>query len=200
MLNLTQQMMLRAIGEAFLYGIIFGVIYDVVRFLRILFCATEFREGDREFLALRIYRAAITAFFDVILCLCYATLAIILCCQRANGEIRISLCLIILAGGLLYRLSVSQLTARPSRFIARVIKRVASVPVRIIFRVIRLIISAYHLTIGKIIGKIIKRISYRRSAKGKAVGDPEKGEEGQNYGGERNARARRIDFGYGRFE
>ena len=145
--------------NAFLLGMLLGVIYEGIRFLKFLF--TSGRNGANVFLYI------LTFLTDFLFILLFATVAILQTYKMSGGVFRGFVYLGMFFGLMLYYFTIGKLTAKISAkmasFIRKTVKgtlRFICIPLRAIFL---LIFKIYILTIGKIIGKIRCRVQEKRS-------------------------------------
>lgn len=148
--------------KAFLLGVALGLLYDGIRFLRMI-CGVRYPEVNGwekppSPLALRVMQYILIFLSDVFFCLTFGASSLLLLYNVAGGIFRLSIYPMILSGLFIYYISIGKmLLFLSSRIIIllgrlmRTLMRLISVPLGLIKR---FFIFLYHLTIGKIVDKI----------------------------------------------
>ena len=159
MTDLSQQLILWLITEAFLSGAVLGILYEAVRLCRLLL----YSDGS----ALR--RGMLTVFTfltDFLFCFFAASVAILLTYNISGGVFRGCLYLSMGAGLLCYRLTLGRILYKVENWAARIIKKVCRFALKVLLfplkKIFSLLVKIYRLTIGKIIGKIMYRARMKK--------------------------------------
>ena len=162
MIEMTQSDARLLLLRSLICGVSLGLIYDVIRFLK-LFCGVKYGEvaapGSRSLRVLHFFLAFVT---DIVFWSLVGVLSIALIYSSTGGMFRGLTYIGLALGFIAYYFTLGKLVLFLSRRAVKILWRA----LRFIFKVIRVpilfvvkgIISLYHLTIGKIIGKIINRI------------------------------------------
>lgn len=159
MTDLSQQLILWLIIEAFLSGAVLGILYEAVRLCRLLFTSegSVFRRG-----MLTVF----TFLTDFLFCLVAASVAMLLTYNISGGVFRGCLYLSMGAGLLCYRLTLGRILYIIENRAAKIIKKVCRFVLKVLFfpmkKIFSLFVIIYRLTIGKIIGKIMCRARMKK--------------------------------------
>lgn len=167
MIDISQDTLLRLLVRAFLCGVALGLVYEVIRAFKML-CGVDYnyvaRIPKRKIRA--IFEFCLTFLCDIFFWLLAGIVSIILMYHTGQGFFRGMTYLGLASGFLLYYISLGRLMLKLNAKIVRFIKKVLRRLLRIVYipikKLIDLVISLYHLTIGKIIGKIKEEIKRRR--------------------------------------
>lgn len=174
MIDLEQSVVIELYIKAFLVGVAFGVLYDVIRFFKLII-GVRYGAQDAyipESKAKRVAVYVVSFVTDTLFWLLIGVASVLLFYNVSGGVFRGSVYPCLLFGLALYYFSLGRLTLALSRRLIALVHRAFSllgrlvaVPLRVAKRAI---FHVYHLTIGKIIvkikGKIIAAKERRRSA------------------------------------
>lgn len=169
MIDLSQRELGLLLLSAFLTGIALGIFYDLIRLIKMFFWVSY--SAPRR-LPSSVYKKIIsftvTFLTDIIFWITAGVLSILLL-YCIDGVFRGMIYLGIAMGFLLYYVTVGRLILRLNEKLTAFMKKSFKKAVHIIFIPIhalcKVLISLYHLTIGKIIGKIIRKIKTAREMK-----------------------------------
>ena len=166
MIDLEQTTLAWLFAYSAALGVLLGVIYDAIRFVKMLL-GVDYGNTERERgRAKRAMLFIVTFVFDVAFWLVFAVLSVLLTYNVSGGVFRGMVYFGMILGGTCYYLTVGRLTLKIGIKISGFIKRAVAklillilVPLRVIFS---LLFRLYYLTIGKVIGRIIYRRKKRR--------------------------------------
>jgi hypothetical protein len=167
MIDLTQKELASLLLRGLLLGAALGVFYDAIRFVKAFFFVNYTKGSPEPCGFKKVVAMAVTFITDVIFCLVIAVTSILLL-YSVGGIFRGMIYPAMLAGFLLYYLTVGRLVLKLSVRLAKTIKSLLLWVLKLLWRPFfslqRGIISLYHLTIGKILGTIKskKRIAQER--------------------------------------
>lgn len=168
MIDLSQSTLVALLLYSLLLGVILGVFYDVMRFIR-LFLVVKARTDTscgNGITVKGVLGGAIIFVFDVIFFLVFAVSSLILTYNVSGGVFRGMVYFGMLAGGAIYYLTVGRLTLKLEEKLVRILRRASIRALRLVLALMRPIfcfaLKIYHLTIGKIIGKIVRVTRERR--------------------------------------
>ena len=171
MIDLSQEEIFRLIWRSFSSGIILGIIYECIRFIKLI-CGIQYLNNNCDKgkrVVGRFFRHGITFLFDVIFCILVSLVSIILIYHVSGGVFRGIIYISMLIGLLLYYFTLGKLLLRLNIKFSKFVRRSISWLARIIiipFKFIcSLIIKLYHLTIKKFIDKIIEDIKNKVAQK-----------------------------------
>lgn len=173
MIDLSQSTLASLLVYSVLLGVLMGVLYDVIRFIKLLCGIGGGSKGSGGKITLTGIASWLVVFaFDVLFWLIFAASSLILTYNVSGGVFRAMVYFGMLSGGAIYYLTLGKLTLKLGVRAARLIRRIALgalravlVPFRAIFS---LVAKIYHLTIGKIIGKIVYEKRERQRARASA--------------------------------
>ncbi len=159
MTDLSQELILLLLAEAFLSGAALGVTYEVVRICRLLLYSE--RSAARRALS------QIFVFFtDLVFLIIASSVAILLTYNISGGVFRGCLYIAMASGLFLYRVTVGLVLLKIEAFATGIVKKIIKTVLKILFlpfkMIFSLFIKLYRLTIGRIIGKIVCRTRYKR--------------------------------------
>ena len=187
MIDLTQNQLAKLLLEGLLLGVALGVFYDCIRFFKCFFTVGVDIERIRYRGVLGVAAYAFTFFTDVILML-LAALTSILLLYSVDGVFRGMTYPAMAAGFLLYYHTVGRAVLKLSKMLVkalkRLIKRLFAIAIRPIRAIWRLIISVYHLTIGRFLGKIKERVKSAREKRARTEIEEQSAGDGQPCGKE----------------
>ena len=210
MIDLPQKLLSELLLRSLIAGALMGVIYDVIRFGKMLLGVEYGVYMERTRFTLKnAVTATVTFCSDVIFWLLFALCAIALTYTVSGGVFRGLVYIGMLSGLCAYYFTLGKLTLKISAKIAAALKKtvralikVILVPARAIFCIF---VRLYRLTIGKIIDKIKEREKKRRhdrmmksDAQSVAVLSDREGEEDINARLSEYRKENRISFGYKR--
>lgn len=162
MIDLSQEQLASMLISSFLCGVLLGVVYEGIRFLKLL-CTPQ---GKHLRLARSVILHILTFLTDLAFILLYALVAILLTYRISGGVFRGMVYIGMTSGFALYYFTIGKLTLKISRGLAKLIKKTVKMLLKLVYTPIRaiflLIVKLYTLTIGKIIGKIICSIKQKR--------------------------------------
>ena len=176
MIDISQDTLLRLLIRAFLCGVVLGLVYESIRAFKML-CGIRYDRGSRikRGRVRAVFEYSVTFFCDVIFWLIAGATSIILMYHSAKGIFRGMTYLGLASGFLFYYLLFGRfmlkLNGKIIGFVRSSVKkafRLISVPAK---KIIRLAISLYHLTIGRLIGKIKEERKKRHEAEFAAVSE-----------------------------
>ena len=163
MINLSEKTVFELLLKAFLLGVAHGLLYDGMRFVKMLCGVKYFPKAAATPLPSRagsVLLYAVTFIFDVVFWIVFGISAVLLFYNVSGGVFRASVFPAMLLGLLLYYISIGRIMlSLSSRLvvllgkICRLAARILSVP---LFYAKKILFSLYHLTIGKILGRIKK--------------------------------------------
>ena len=166
--NLLPEVIIELYIKAFLVGVAFGAVWDIVRFIKMT-CGVKYGGDEKNTRLSRmkwVFLYILSFVFDVLFWVSLGIASILLFYNVSGGYFRASAYPCLLFGLALYYFSFGRVTlVLSARFIALLKKifafaiRLVGVPLRAARRAI---IFVYHLTIGKLIGKIKGRIIENR--------------------------------------
>ena len=210
MIDLSQQLLWELLLHALIAGAMMGVIYDVIRFGKMLLGVEYGAYREQIDITLKnIMTTAITFFADVIFWLLFAVCAISLTYTISGGVFRGLVYVGMLLGLLVYYFTLGKLVLKISTKIVAALKKTVRALIKIILVPLRAIfcifVKLYRLTIGKIIGTIKERKEKRRQQRNAAalaqsvasISDGD-GEEEINARLSGYKKENRISFGYKR--
>ena len=199
MIDLSQEVIIELYLKAFLIGAFHGVLYDVIRFIKMLCGVRYYTAESRPYpTCKRVFIYILSFAFDVAFWLCLGISSVLLFYNVSGGVFRGSVYPCMLSGLALYYFSIGRVTLALGQWLIGVMERCLSFVKRLICRCLsflkrllavpinafcRAIIYIYHLTIGKIVVKIKGKIiasRERRNAKecpASGVGEEEQNEE-----------------------
>ena len=208
MIDLSQGLILSLILKAFFTGMAIGVLYEGVRIAKMLLGI-----GGRGRVG-KILSAVFLFFTDLLVCLIFASCAMLLTYNISGGVFRCSVYFAMAVGLLLYRQTIGRLTMGIERVLAGFIRKLIYAVLKLVLIPMRLIFSLlyrlYALTIGRIIVKIRCRVAQRRKEKSvpgdidptatlnAATSQESNDEENGANGAGRYKKGERISFGRGR--
>lgn len=160
-MNIYNDDVLTLLLFAFLFGGIFGVVYDVLHSFAFVAGNRQPARAKKLFCALEY----ISLFFaDLTFCLLFGAGALILMYNMNKGVFRFTVYIMMGLGFAVYRVTASGIIRKLLFWILLVLRKISGIIYRIISVPIRLIFKIYHLTIGKIICIIIYGIKNKREA------------------------------------
>ena len=180
MIFLSQERIAQMIFLSFVYGILFGIIVDVIRLFRLVLLP-EKCSGNMH----KLRRATVAVFnfaTDLLFVFGFASCAVIFTYNMSGGVFRGVVYVMMAAGLAVYSLSVCRLTVKLNtwisgkiKFVIRKLFNLISVPLG---KIKKYIIKIYTLTIGKKIGRINKEIIEKKEKAEEHVSEslvPQKG-------------------------
>ena len=182
MIDLSQQTLIQLLVGAFLLGVVHGLLYEAIRFVKILLGVRygELAKKSTQSRAKGVLIFAVTLVGDVTFWIMFALSSLLLTYNVSGGVFRGIVYIAMLAGGAAYYMTLGRLMLALSIMLDRLIKKIAAFIIRILLIPIRaifsFIIKIYHLTIGKLIGKIIgvvKEWSLKRKSMVEAAALPQ---------------------------
>ena len=167
MIDLTQNELFLLLVKSFCVGAMLGVVYDLVRFVKML-CGVRYDRAqiakDIE-LPRRIVIALVTFISDFLFWVFFGIVSVILNYHVVRGIFRGMTYIGLFSGFALYNLTLGRFMVRVNSYIASKIKKIIKTVLKLIFKPLKAvffaIISFYHLTIGRFIVKIIGVIKER---------------------------------------
>ena len=143
MIDLSQQTLIRLLVGAFLLGIVHGLLYEAIRFVKILLGVRygELAENTTHSRARGVLIFAVTLFGDVMFWLIFAASSLLLTYNVSGGVFRGMVYIAMLAGGAAYYLTLGRLMLALSIRLDRLIKKIAVFIIRILLIPIRAIFS-----------------------------------------------------------
>ena len=207
MINLSEKTVFELLLKAFLLGVALGLLYDGMRFVKMLCGVRYFPQNAAPPMPSRVRSVllyAVTFVFDVVFWIIFGISAVILFYNVSGGVFRASVFPAMLSGLFLYYISIGRLMLAFSarlvgllRKICRLAAKILLVPLSLIKKILFFL---YHLTIGKIVDRIKEERNLRAQKRGQNAdggGVPcECPREGENEHGERPYRSEgRISFG-----
>lgn len=165
MIDLTQKELASLLLRAILLGASLGIFYDGIRFVKAFFFVNYIKGGEQPRGLKKAVALIVTFITDVIFWLVVAVTSILLL-YSVGGVFRGMIYPAMLAGFLLYCLTVGRLVLKLSVRLTKAIKSILLWMLRLLCRPIfclwRAIISLYHLTIGRFLGTIKSKIKVAR--------------------------------------
>ena len=165
MIDLTQKELAILLLRGFLLGIALGIFYDVIRFVKAFFFVNYTKGGAQPRGFKKAVALTVTFVTDVIFWIMVAVTSILLL-YSVGGIFRGMIYPAMLAGFLLYYLTVGRLVLKLLVRLTKAIKSLLLWVLKLLWRPFfslhRGIISLYHLTIGKILGTIKSKIKVAR--------------------------------------
>ncbi len=158
MIDLSQEEILVLMICSAASGILIGVLYELVRVLRLMISPCN---GDGRAFLSRLRRAAdtvLTFLTDLAFCLLSAAVSLLLTYNISGGVFRGCVYLCMGLGWLLYRLTVGKLAYKLEKRLTALLKRILRFILKPIMALFSLINRFYALTIGKKLCKIKCRI------------------------------------------
>lgn len=160
-MNIYNDDILPLLLVAFVLGALSGVIYDVLHIL--VFAPDKISTKTKKLFCAIEYISLFVA--DLLSCLVFCAGALILMYNLNKGVFRCTVYILMGFGFLIYRITVSKPIRRVLSFALNIIKCIIRIVCRIISIPLRVIFKIYHLTIGKIVCIIIGGIRNKREAK-----------------------------------
>lgn len=171
MIFLSQERIAQMIFLSFVYGILFGMIMDVIRLFRLVLLPEKCHGRVR-----RLRRAAVIVFnfaTDLLFVFGFASCAVIFTYNMSGGVFRGVVYVMMAAGLVIYSLTVCRITVKLNTWISGKIKFVLrkifyfiSVPLH---KIKKHLIKIYTLTISEKIGRINRGIREKKDRVEKAV-------------------------------
>lgn len=184
MIDISQSQIAIWLARSVILGIALGVFYDAIRFIRIFFGVQYCLKNacKKGGMIRAMVKHTVLFFTDIIFWLCAGICSVLLTYMMGGGVLRGLTYLGMAIGFSAYYLTLGRLVLKINLKIVSGIKKL----LRAIFKIlifpikfaIHVLISFYHLTIGKILGKIIRCIVAAR----KKAADTEKLPEDTDLG------------------
>ncbi len=168
MIDLSQSTVAYLILSSVILGVLLGVLYDVMRFMKLMLGVRYEKDASRVRVskAKKAFLYIVTFIFDLSFGLCFAVFSILLTYNISGGIFRGIVYVGMIGGGIAYYLTLARLVLKLNikltRLIKKVLKWVWYALMKPVKAIISLIIKLYHLTIGKVIGKIVGDIRMRQ--------------------------------------
>ena len=152
--------------KSFLAGVALGVLYDIVRILKMLCGVRYSRTNVKGGAAVKVVAYIVTFLTDVIFWITVGVVSILLMYGIGGGIFRGVTYVGLAFGMLIYHFSIGRLMLKVSEWtvawLQRITRRALCVLIKPITLATRGIILLFHLTIGRIIGKIKEKNARRR--------------------------------------
>lgn len=170
MIDLSQEVLVSLMVRSFLCGLILGVVYDVIRTVKMFFgvsyCKTESCTLPS---ANKVILYIVTFLTDLIFWLFTGLISIALLYQIGGGVFRGMTYACMAIGFVIYYFTLGRLILKLNSSIVSFIKKLLNKLVALMLlpvkKAVKGIIYLYHLTIGKIIGKIKEEWCLSRAKK-----------------------------------
>ncbi len=160
MIDQSQEILMSLLAYSFILGVLLGMVYDVIRFVKMLFGVRYGREADkmRTCGALTVFLFVLTFIFDFLFCILISVVAVSLTYSMSGGVFRGMVYIGLFGGLILYYFTLGKLilkiNARLTGFIKKLLVKIAKIVFVPIKGVFFLLVKCYRLTIGRIVGKI----------------------------------------------
>ena len=208
MIDIPQELLLALILKSLLCGGLLGIYYELFRAIKMLFGVKYGEISEVSSFGGRAVVFAVTFITDLIFWVTAGLLSIAIIYSVGGGRFRGLTYIALALGFLVYYLTVGRLMLKVSAFLVKILKKAARGLIRLalapIKLILRLIISLYHLTIGRIIGKIKVAVAASRQRRREAAvasiaetSEEAGGKEDLDFanGKHRYSKEGRIDFG-----
>lgn len=208
MIDIPQELLFSLLLKSLLCGGILGVFYDILRAIKMLLGVRYGECSEFSSLGGRAVVFIVTFITDLVFWVTAGLLSIALIYSVGDGRFRGMTYIALALGFLVYYLTLGRLMLKVSAFLVKILKKAARRLIGLILApiklILRLIISLYHLTIGRIIGKIIVAVAASRQRRREAAlvsiaetSEEAGGKEDLDFadGKHRYSKEGRIDFG-----
>ncbi len=188
MIDIPQDLLLSLLLKSLAGGALLGVFYDVIRAFKMLFGVKYGVDAVKtSSKGVKIGAFVVTFLTDVIFWVFAGLLSIAIIYSVGGGRFRGLTYLALAVGFIIYYLTFGRLMLKISAFFVKLLKKTVRGLIRLVLAplkwILRLIISLYHLTIGRIIGKIKVAVAASRERKREAalanIAEPLEGESGK---------------------
>ena len=161
MIDLSQKTIFELLLKAFLLGAALGLLYDGIRFSKML-CGVSYSkknvEAPKSSRAKTVFLYAVTFRFDLFFWVIFCISAVLLFYNVSGGVFRASVIPAMLFGLFVYYISLGRLMLYLSARFVILLKKICRFAVKILAVPLllakKILFSLYHLTIGKILGRI----------------------------------------------
>ncbi len=174
MIDLSQELLGGLLIRSFLCGVVLGIFYELIRFVKIFLGVDFVRHKSMSAYSRprRLLLYAFTFVSDIIFWIVFGIVSIALTYHTSGGVFRGMVYVGMLVGLVTYYFTLGRvmllLSAKVTCLLKKLLKFIIKMLLLPINAAVSLFVKLYHLTIGKIIGKIIDRIVLRRERKRQA--------------------------------